>query len=168
MKLQALLRARPFIHATLCVQVLLLALTVAWAVAAWAADVDPATGELQVSPDPEELAMSLEGKATFHRYCRNCHGEDGKGDGPVAEYLRVKPADLTTLSAANDGEFPIDKVEAAVDGRDAVRTHGSQDMPIWGDALRAVDAGPEEEARVRQKIRELAYYLKSIQVTAQP
>ncbi len=170
MKLSAILRIRPIVHATLCAQVLLLALAVSMAVAAWASDVasasdEPTQGlsEVQALSEQEELALSLEGKATYQRYCRNCHGEEAHGDGPVAEYLRVPPSDLTGLSQQNDGQFPFDAVERAIDGRDAIRTHGMQEMPIWGDALRAVDAGPEEEARVRQKIREVVYFLKSLQ-----
>lgn len=170
MKLSAILRIRPIIHATLCAQVLLLALAVSVAVAAWAADVAAASDEsTQEASEPpvlsqqEELALSLEGKATYQRYCRNCHGEEAHGDGPVAEFLRVPPSDLTRLSQKNDGRFPFDAVERAIDGRAEMRTHGMQEMPIWGDALRAVDTGPEEEARVRQKIREVVYFLKSLQ-----
>ena len=47
------------------------------------------------------------GKGLFDQYCSGCHGVTAVGDGPVAEYLTVPPADLTGLAAANDGQFPM-------------------------------------------------------------
>ena len=46
------------------------------------------------------------GKARFEQYCSGCHGTDGKGDGPLANLLTVKPVDLTQLAKNNAGNFP--------------------------------------------------------------
>ena len=36
------------------------------------------------------------GKAAYTTYCSSCHGQGGKGDGPVAAALNPKPRDLTS------------------------------------------------------------------------
>lgn len=35
------------------------------------------------------------GRALYHTYCSNCHGTDGKGDGPAAAILSPRPRDHT-------------------------------------------------------------------------
>jgi mono/diheme cytochrome c family protein len=112
---------------------------------------------LKVDEGPIKVGESL-----YRGYCTNCHGEYGKGDGPLAEPLRVVPANLTLLSQRTRGEFPAEKVLRILDGREKVGAHGSKDMPTWGDAFLVVDAEWGEEA-VRTKITALAHYLRSIQ-----
>ena len=47
-----------------------------------------------VTADPASVARGAE---LFHINCTACHGEDAKGDGPVAPFLQnKKPADLTS------------------------------------------------------------------------
>ncbi len=41
--------------------------------------------------DPEAIAA---GKETFNNLCVTCHGPEGRGDGPTAETLDPKPANL--------------------------------------------------------------------------
>ena len=101
------------------------------------------------------------GASSFRAYCANCHGMVGEGDGPVAEYLKVAPADLTKLSSSEAGEFPTERVYRSIDGREEVRVHGARDMPIWGEAF--LRAGPDPEAKVEQRIENLIAYLRSIQ-----
>lgn len=36
------------------------------------------------------------GADVYRTHCVNCHGTRGWGDGPVAEFLTPRPADLTT------------------------------------------------------------------------
>lgn len=102
------------------------------------------------------------GKESFRSYCASCHGTEARGDGSVAEHLRVKPADLTRISQRNDGEFPADQVFQTIDGRKPARGHGNRDMPIWGDAFRLTRDNPDEAA-VKAKINDLVHFLESIQ-----
>ena len=36
------------------------------------------------------------GEGVYRTNCLNCHGANGRGDGPVADSLTPRPADLTT------------------------------------------------------------------------
>jgi mono/diheme cytochrome c family protein len=108
------------------------------------------------------------GRVTYRVYCINCHGAKGKGDGTLAEMLTTQPADLTQLQARSDSKFPADRVRAIIDGREGVRGHGMQEMPIWGDVFQTSSlepSGSDEsgEDRARRKIHELVLYLESIQ-----
>jgi mono/diheme cytochrome c family protein len=112
----------------------------------------------------EEVAKA--GQPTYAQHCAVCHGLAGKGDGGAASILTVKPADLTQLSKKHNGEFPFWRVYRIIDGREeAIRGHGSREMPIWGRELRATAGGGNtvEESIVRGRILELVYYLQSIQ-----
>jgi mono/diheme cytochrome c family protein len=72
------------------------------------------------------------GKTEFLSACAPCHGVDAKGSGPVSKELKTHPADLTALAKKNNGVFPFNRVYQTIDGRDAVGSHGTRDMPIWG------------------------------------
>jgi mono/diheme cytochrome c family protein len=72
------------------------------------------------------------GKVEYESSCAACHGADGKGMGPVADALKTKPADLTMLARQNNGVFPFGRIYGVIDGREAVKSHGVRDMPIWG------------------------------------
>ena len=115
-------------------------------------------GAMVLADESAELAAA-KGRVTFRLSCASCHGQTAKGDGPVAEYLKVPPANLTQLSARNEGEFPAERVHATIDGREAVRGHGSRDMPIWGQVF--ADSNGEDEAAL--KIDELVAFLRTIQ-----
>ena len=91
----------------------------------------------------EEVAEA--GKLSYRHYCAVCHGLDGKGTGDMAKVLKVKPADLTQLSAKNEGIFLFWDVYRAIDGRKEIWGHGPRDMPIWGTVLKA-EAGPDRGA----------------------
>ena len=72
------------------------------------------------------------GKAEYQSSCAACHGADGKGDGPMAGALKAHPADLTVLAKKNNGVFPVESVYQVIDGRRALPSHGSREMPVWG------------------------------------
>ena len=72
------------------------------------------------------------GKREYDSKCAVCHGRSGKGDGPYRALLSIPPTDLTVLARRNNGVFPFDGVAQSVDGRNAVKAHGSEEMPIWG------------------------------------
>jgi mono/diheme cytochrome c family protein len=72
------------------------------------------------------------GKIEYQSNCAACHGVDGKGTGPVADALKTKPADLTTIARENNGVFPFGRIYDIIDGRQEIKSHGPRDMPIWG------------------------------------
>jgi mono/diheme cytochrome c family protein len=102
------------------------------------------------------------GAFLFRTFCISCHGETGKGDGPVADLLKQPPDDLTQIARRAGGVFSRDAVIRKIDGRTAVPAHGKQDMPIWGDTFKATE-GPDERV-IRQRLEALASHLESIQV----
>ena len=103
------------------------------------------------------------GRRTYLMYCASCHGKAGRGDGPVAQDLKVEPTDLTLLSAHNRGRFPQDRAYQAIDGRLAVRGHGTTEMPVWGFTFQVLESDRNQEAEVRERILDLLTYLESIQ-----
>lgn len=53
-------------------------------------------------------AVTTKAKSDYEENCLMCHGETGKGDGPMAGMLKERPSDLsdtTNLSAMTDGEI---------------------------------------------------------------
>lgn len=111
--------------------------------------------------DGPRLGLSKIGEGLFASYCTSCHGAKGQGDGPVADFLKVRPADLTKLTKS-DGTFPFDEVAKKIDGREQPRAHGSDDMPIWGDALQKAEGGGDEKV-VKDKVLALTHFLWTIQ-----
>jgi hypothetical protein len=115
------------------------------------------------------------GKAEYLWGCAACHGADGKGKGPLGVELRTAPADLTTLAKRNNGVFPLNAVYEIIDGRKAVKAHGTRDMPVWGyrytpGASAAskptepyVDLSYDPEHVVRNRILAVVDYLSRIQ-----
>ena len=107
------------------------------------------------------------GYTTYLGYCASCHGQTARGDGPVAEHLKVPPSDLTRISQRHDGEFPSERIYKAIDGReDAILAHGSREMPIWGEVFRAFsfsDPSGPGEMTVKRTIDDLIQFLLSIQ-----
>ena len=104
------------------------------------------------------------GRGYFEQYCSGCHGPGGKGDGAFVPYLKVPPADLTTIAKRNGGTFPETKVAELIDGRRSLAAHGTTDMPIWGQRFTAAAPGPQgEQASSRGQIILFVAYLRSIQ-----
>jgi mono/diheme cytochrome c family protein len=112
------------------------------------------------TPGDPELAR---GEVLYRMHCASCHGKQGRGDGPVAEDLRVRPADLTGLAKRAGGTFPAQDVAATIDGRTIVRGHGSREMPVWG--LTFADRGRDtsQEREVAAEIRAVVRYLREMQ-----
>jgi mono/diheme cytochrome c family protein len=106
------------------------------------------------------------GGAIFLLNCASCHGPQANGDGPIAANMQVKPPDLTRIAARNGGKFSEEMVSRVIDGRNPVKNHGGQGMPVWGDAFlrsNAVSAQVRTPDDVRQRIDALVKYLASIQ-----
>lgn len=73
-----------------------------------------------------------EARALYKDMCAACHGTGGKGDGPAAAYLAVKPRDHTDavyMGGLSDAHiFDVIKRGGAAVGKFAA-------MPAWGQAL---------------------------------
>jgi len=120
-----------------------------------------------------DLATKDVGKEEYETKCVICHGVSGKGDGPQALALAIKPADLTMLAKNNGGVFPASRVHEIIDGRLEVAAHGPRLMPVWGDEFliqetdRPQDVSEEtflqREARVNGRIKALVDYLARLQ-----
>jgi len=98
--------------------------------------------------------------------CLPCHGDDGRGDGPDAEFLETQPADLTGIAKANGGEFPVERLRMVIDGRALIADHGPRAMPVWGERYRSLasEAGvADTEEEVRTRIEALVQYVESLQ-----
>jgi len=106
------------------------------------------------------LAQEIDvGKAEYRSSCASCHGIGAKGDGPVADSLKTRPADLTALAKNNNGVFPYDMVYQVIDGRSStITSHGTREMPVWGYRF-----GPTQAFRYRKRILSVIDYLKGIQ-----
>lgn len=70
------------------------------------------------NPVPADAASLARGNELYHVICITCHGETGKGDGPIASYFQFKPANLTSLavkSLSDGGIFLV--ISNGVQGR---------------------------------------------------
>ena len=105
----------------------------------------------QETPD---AAVVQSGRALFATYCASCHGIGARGNGPAAEELRRRPADLTQFAKRNGGVFNGARIHNIVDGR-AVKAHGTMEMPVWGDAFKWREGLPEDAitARIEALVR---------------
>jgi mono/diheme cytochrome c family protein len=98
-------------------------------------------------PIPDLGYNAREGRALFHHYCMNCHGEEGKGDGFNAYNLDPRPralADSTFQATHSDDDLAA-----------AIRAGGgsvglSTAMPPWGRTLN------------ERKIRNIVDYLRAL------
>lgn len=119
---------------------------------------------LQAGPPAAEqqpLIVSIRGDNLYGMYCASCHGEDAKGHGPMAKWLKVPPPDLTRIAARNGGTFPLERVDRIISGDEAVPSgHGTRAMPVWGPMFSQV-ARDQDFGKVR--IDNLARYLRDIQ-----
>ncbi len=121
-------------------------------------------------PEPAERfsktapVLAEDGAILFGRYCASCHGPDGRGGGPVTVVLRDRPADLTSIAARRDGVFPSAEIRHHIDGRIANPSHGSREMPVWGQRFNQQLAGSAvADELARGRLVALVDYLQSIQ-----
>jgi len=109
----------------------------------------------------------LKGSETFKAKCASCHEDDAKGKNAADIDLDVNPPDLRMISKRNNGQFPVFRVYAIIDGREAVQNHGTRAMPTWGSLFLSdtiwEGCSQVDETIVRGRIMELILYLDSIQ-----
>jgi hypothetical protein len=77
--------------------------------------------------------------------------------------LETKPADLTQLARNSGGRLPITYVYDTIDGRNMLRAHGLQEMPVWGDLWSNSVPAQYAELYVRARILEILLFLDSVQ-----
>jgi mono/diheme cytochrome c family protein len=128
------------------------------AVAAVTVSAAVAAAQTRIEKVPIKPTSAADAGQMFTAYCAVCHGKDGKGNGPAAKALNKAPADLTRISARNNGVFPEVRVRRFIEGLDEVAAHGTRDMPIWGDLFRSLK---DDVAPIR--VEGLAQYVKAMQ-----
>ena len=109
----------------------------------------------------------VSGRALYQDYCAACHGPAGLGDGPAAEGLGKRPADLTRIAARNGGVFPTIRVMSTIDGYTR-RGDRSSVMPELGVALQEgplvlVETSDGVQTPTPVNLVALADYLESLQ-----
>lgn len=90
---------------------------------------------------------AAKGKQKYLEVCAICHGKSGKGDGPTAAALPIKPRDHTDpayMSKLTDQQiFDVIKRGGEAVGKSAI-------MPKWGPLLND------------QQIKDLVAYIRSL------
>jgi len=117
--------------------------------------------ESLLDTDKTPLIDSMDGGALYKAYCATCHGVDGKGFGPMTEWLKIKAPDLTRLSMREGGKFPLARVQRIIAGDENITAgHGTREMPIWGPVFSKItwdqDLGP-------MRVYNVAKYLETMQ-----
>jgi mono/diheme cytochrome c family protein len=103
---------------------------------------------LAVAPDLGSDADRKAGAALYGKYCSQCHGDTGGGDGYAAQHLKPRPRNFTT------GKFKI-------------RTTGSGALPTTDDLKHIIHAGmpytsmPAWPNFTDDELKHLAYRIKS-------
>jgi len=82
-----------------------------------------------------ENAGSDSARRDFLELCADCHNADAKGNGSLAKNLTKVPPDLTRIRERAHGKFNVKAVYDWILGLKTTESHGSREMPIWGDWL---------------------------------
>ena len=97
--------------------------------------------------------------------CASCHGNDARGNGPVAQFLTVPVPDLTRIAVRRGGAFPDEEIYRIIDGQSGeLRAHGPRHMPVWGYEFFGDD--PDDAVahdQASEKVDRLVGYLRSLQ-----
>ncbi len=64
------------------------------------------------------------GKLLYQHHCQQCHGDNGKGDGPLGQTLKLKPSDLTNISEKLPNSYLVVRINK-----------GKGSMPQWDPLL---------------------------------
>lgn len=110
------------------------------------------------------VTAQAQGEHQFRLSCAGCHGNDARGNGPVAPFLNVAVPDLTRIAARRGGQFPADEIYRIVDGQADLAAHGPRHMPVWGYEFFGDE--PDDEAahaEASDRIDRVVSYLHSLQ-----
>lgn len=77
------------------------------------------------------VASSTDGKKIFLKYCANCHGRHGLGDGAAGKLLPTPPYNLSWSTAKDD--YLRQLISKGGDAMDR-----APEMPAWGKILTPV------------------------------
>jgi mono/diheme cytochrome c family protein len=115
-----------------------------------------------------EMPGPQDGKALFMENCAVCHGENGKGDGPLARASAKPPKDLTLIEVRHGNSFPRAKIMSIIDGY-ARSDMAGPGMPEFGAMLEGdlvpFDSGDGKLTPTPRKLVAILEYLETIQVT---
>ena len=111
---------------------------------------------------PITQSQPYSGKEMYKDYCAACHGLDGKGNGPAAEFLKAPPPDLTTMATRSKGKSVSARTEAVLRMGTGNKAHGTLDMPVWGELFKSLDKTGDHEITAL-RIANLSKYVESIQ-----
>ena len=121
---------------------------------------EEAEPDMTYEPENAFEMGEISGADEYYRLCAVCHGEGGRGDGPMSRMLKRPPPNLTLLAKNNGGHFPFLRVLEMIDGRNMIEVHGSREMPVWGESL-----SRDYDQYVARTIElELLLHLDSLQV----
>ena len=79
------------------------------------------------------------GKKLYEQFCLPCHGATGKGDGPVGQYLPVKPADYSQSVPQYGDKWAEYYFKIIKEGGAAMDPPRSPLMAPWGSQLKESD-----------------------------
>lgn len=104
-----------------------------------------------------------EGEEWFKSYCVMCHGEDGSGQGNMADKLQAPPSDLRLIAQRRNGVFPDEEIAKIIAGVENVPGHNETgEMPAWWDTFKKAENITDDKV-LQEKINHIVLYLKSIQ-----
>ncbi|GAA4222814.1 cytochrome c [Sagittula sp. NFXS13] len=113
-----------------------------------------------------EMPGPQDGQALFMENCAVCHGEDAKGNGPLARRLEKAPKDLTLIELRHKDTFPRAKIMSIVDGYARSDMTGPG-MPEFGALLEGdlvpFDSGDGIQTPTPRKLVALVEYLETVQ-----
>jgi mono/diheme cytochrome c family protein len=100
------------------------------------------------------------GAYLYRVFCVVCHGDSGRGDGPVSDTLRRPVPDLTVLSRQAGGVFPRDRVLKAIQTGGPTAAHVPGGMPTWSEAFARLEPS---KGTGQKRMQALVDHVESLQ-----